>query len=54
MLIAINKIISFWKWFESVSDALFKNNEDFGIISELDAKVKMLGPFDWEVGLPSR
>jgi hypothetical protein len=43
-------IVSFWKWFESVSDALFQNNENFGILSELDTKVKTLGPFDWEVG----
>lgn len=50
MLIESNKILSFWQWFESVSETLFKNIEAFEIISELDKKVKMLGPFDWEIG----
>lgn len=44
------EIASFWKWFESVSNDLYLNVKNVDIISELDKKVKMLGPFDWEIG----
>lgn len=50
MSIEMNKVLFFWKWFESVSDALHLNLENVDILSELDNKVKELGPFDWEIG----
>jgi hypothetical protein len=45
-----SSIRSFWRWFESISMALFENVNDPDILRELDQKIKVLGPFDWEIG----
>jgi len=50
MFVSLNNIISFWQWFETVSTSLFANTTDVNILSDLNYKIKMFGPFEWEIG----
>jgi hypothetical protein len=45
-----NRIVEFWKWFESISDELLLNPNREDLISQIDVHINQLGAFDWEIG----
>src|SRR5215469_14206725 len=40
----------FWRWFKSISEELYLDIKNTRIIEAIDKKIKLLGPFDWEIG----
>jgi hypothetical protein len=44
------RVISFWDWFKSISDNLASNISNTNLLEQLDNQIKLLGPFDWEIG----
>ena len=44
------RIEAFWSWFERTSPRIARNFEDLALLGEIDARVRELGDFAWEVG----
>ena len=47
---SITAIINFWEWFARNCRNFGANLENEHLLSELDAQVKRLGSFSWEIG----
>ena len=45
-----SQIQKFWAWFQSVSVQLYNDCVNKRVIENLDANIKKLGLFDWEIG----
>lgn len=46
----IDNIIEFWSLFKSIASDLKHNPTGSDLVSQVDAAIDRLGPFDWEIG----
>jgi len=47
---AQGEVTSFWAWFEKQHEKLAADEVEPALLEELDARVRRMGEFDWEVG----
>jgi hypothetical protein len=45
-----NRVVEFWRWFESISNELLLNQTRADMIAQVDNQITKLGSFDWEIG----